>query len=68
MAKVTIRMWNNEGYHKDVAFLDEQQVRMSYTHMEPKLRHIAAPANAVRLVVDPKMFPEATEFEIIVEK
>ena len=26
--RVIIRMWTEEGYHKDVAFLDENQVHM----------------------------------------
>lgn len=70
MARVTIRIWNADGYHKDVAIISEEQVHMhSGNEMEAKGRHIMAPpTNAVRLVVDPKQFPEAVEFEVIVEK
>lgn len=68
MARVIIRMWTAEGYHKDVAFLDEQQVRMSYNGLEPKTRHLVNPVGAVRICIDPKLFPEAVEFEVIVDK
>ena len=66
--KVTIRMWTKEEYHKDVGVLSERQVHMSYQGMDPAARHMVPPIDAVRLVVDPKRFPEATEFEIIVER
>ncbi len=62
-----VRMWTKEGYHKDVATLDGQQVRMTYGDMEAKVRHLIHPTNAVRVVVDPKKFPEAIEFEVIVQ-
>jgi hypothetical protein len=61
-------MWNAEGYHKDVATLSEQQVHSNYVGMEAKTRHLVHPTDAVRVVVDPKMFPEAVEFEIIVQR
>ena len=65
---VTIRMWTENGYHKDVATLDARQVWSSYQVMECGVRHLVPPINAVRLVVDPKAFPEAIEFEVIVER
>ncbi len=66
--RVIVRMWTAEGYHKDVAFLDAQQVHMTYGDMDIGVRHIVQPINAVRVVVDPKAFPEAVEFEVIVER
>lgn len=68
MATVIVRMWTAAGYHKDVAILDEQQVRMSYAGMEASVRHLAHPTSAVRIVVDPAQFPEAVEFEVIVAR
>ena len=71
MAKVKnviVRMWTKEGYHKDVAILDADQVRMSYTGMEAKIQHIHPPIDAIRVVVHPEHFPEAVEFEGIVER
>lgn len=68
MSRVIVRMWTENGYHKDVAILDEQQIRMSYKDMDAKGRHVVVPPTlAVRVVVDPKLFPEAFEFEVIVE-
>lgn len=67
--KVIIRMWTKDEYHKDVAVLDEQQVRMRCQCMEPTMRHtMVSPVDAIRLVVDPKVFPEAIEFEVIVQR
>lgn len=65
---VILRMWTENGYHKDVAVLSEEQVHMSYQGMEPKGRHAIHPIDAVRIVVDPAQFPEATEFEVIVRR
>lgn len=65
--RVIVRMWTAEGYHKDVAVLSERQVHSSYHGMEPSLRHMAAPIDAPRVLVDPALFPEAVEFEVIVE-
>lgn len=65
--RVIVRMWTQEGYHKDVAIMDEHQVRMSYQGMDCNTRHLVHPINAVRVVVDPSLFPEAVEFEVIVE-
>ena len=66
--RVIIRMWTSNGYHKDVALMDEKQVHMNYGQMEPKSRHLVPPINAVRLIVDPKQFPEAVEFEVICQE
>lgn len=68
MARVIVRMWTKEEYHKDIVVMDEQQVRMGYVGTEAKTRHIIPPTCAVRVVIDPKQFPEAVEFEVIVEE
>ena len=68
MARVTIRMWTDKEYYKDVALLDEEQVRSHYQGMEIRQRHLVHPLDAVRVVVNPKLFPEAVEFEVIVER
>ncbi len=69
MARTIVRMWTADGYHKDVVFMDEIQVRMQYDETKAKPRHWgAAPVEAVRVVIDPKLFPEAVEFEVIVER
>jgi hypothetical protein len=64
--RVIVRMWTAEGYHKDVAFLSERQVHMSFAGMES--RHLVDPIDAVKVLVDPKQFPEAVEFEVIVQE
>lgn len=68
-SRTIIRAWTKDGYHKDLAVLDSDQVRMSHTDMEAKGRHVmAGNCGAVRLVVDPAVFPEMVEFEVIVEE
>ena len=69
MSRVIVRMWNPEGYHRDVAVLDERQVHMCHQGMEEiACRQLLHPIDAVRVVVNPKSFPEAVEFEVIVER
>ena len=68
MARVIVRMWTADEYHKDVAILDEEQVRLHWMGMEPANRHLVSHLDAVRVVVDPKQFPEAIEFEVIVQR
>ena len=67
MPRVIVRMWTDKGYHKDVATLSEKQVHSYMCGMEAKTRHLVHPVNAYRVVVDPSQFPEAVEFEVIVE-
>lgn len=67
--KVIVRMWTAEGYHKDVAILSDVQVHVYLQGMECKSRHCTTqPLDASRVVVDPKQFPEAVEFEVIVQR
>lgn len=69
MHAVIIRAWTKEGYHLDIGRLDDKQVRASSTGMEATTRHVTTdPIDAIRLVIDPKLFPEAMEFEVIVER
>ena len=68
-SRTIIRAWTKDGYHKDLAILDSDQVHMSHTDMEAKGRHImAGNIGGIRLVVDPAIFTEMVEFEIIVEE
>ncbi len=68
MANVIVRMWTKDEYHKDIVFMDEQQVRMHYQGTEAQSRHLIRPLDAVRVVIDPALFPEAVEFEVIVQR
>lgn len=61
-------MWTEKGYHKDVAILSEEQVHMSHEGMECRAVHLVRPVGGIRVVIDPKQFPEAVEFEVIVER
>lgn len=63
-SRTIVRMWTAEGYHRDVAVLDSDQVRMTSDGVRPSPR-LVDPFGQ-RLLFDPKDFPEAVEFEIIV--
>ena len=56
---VRVRMWTKEGYHKDVLVLDEQQTRMFCEPVHESMDGV---------VIDPKDFPEAIYFTIVVER
>jgi len=63
--KTVIRMWNAEGYHKDVAMLNEQQIVMTESRVkEPTSLMLCG--SSVSVVIDPKEFPEAVRFQILV--
>lgn len=65
---VTVRMWTKDGYHKDVALLDERQLHMHEGDAEPKGRHIIAGPSKRKsgVVILLEDYPEANEFEVIV--
>lgn len=66
-SKTIIRMWNKEGYHKDVAILDSDQVRMRVIKVtEPTGSMLMAGPTGISLVVDPSEFPEAVCFQVLV--
>jgi hypothetical protein len=64
MARVIVRAYNAEGYHKDIAFLDEQQVRMCYSKVK---ENEIADGGGVNVCIDPKDFPEMVYFQVIVK-
>lgn len=67
-SKTIVRMWNKDGYHKDVAVLDSDQIRMSEERVqEPasfNMQMIGGIGSSV--VIDASKFPEATCFQVIV--
>lgn len=66
-SKTIVRMWTAEGYHKDVLILDSEQVRMQEMGVRPSgASKLFDGPIGIRMVIDPKDFPEAVEFEIIV--
>lgn len=67
-SKTIVRMWNKDGYHKDVLLIDHQQVRMSEGRVKESSGSMMFASNpgSPRMVIDPASFPEAVCFEIIV--
>lgn len=64
MSKTIVRMWNRDGYHRDVLLMDSEQVR---THEDRVDRGLCrAEPFGVSMCIDPAKFPEAVCFEIIV--
>ncbi len=68
MAKVTVRMWTKDGYHKDVATIIENQAISYLCGMEKRIGPLTPPFDAGRISVIPAEFPEAIGFEVIVER
>jgi hypothetical protein len=56
---VIVRMWTKDRYHKDVLVFDDQQTRMTCVGIEETVDGIR---------IDPKVFPEATHFTIVVNR
>ncbi len=65
-SRTIVRGYTKEGYHKDLAILDSEQIRMSYHGMDQS-PHIVAPF-CPKVIVRPAEFPEMVEFEVIVEE
>lgn len=66
-SRVIIRMWTKDGYHKDVAVLDTDQVRMHSEGAGEPSSFIAVTGGYLgpSIVVDPSKFPEALCFQVI---
>ncbi len=66
-SRTIVRMWNKDGYHKDVLLIDTDQVRMHDSRVEDtRASMLFAGDHGPRMVIDPSKFPEAVCFEIIV--
>ncbi len=65
-SRTIVRGFTKEGYHKDLAVLDSEQVRSYYDGMD-KSPHLVAPF-VPKVIVRPADFPEMIEFEVIVEE
>ena len=62
-----VRAWNEQGYHRDILVIDEDQVRCSDSRVQQVSgAHLMAGTSGPRMRIDPKDFPEMVEFEIIV--
>lgn len=67
-SRTIVRAWNAAGYHRDILILDSNQVRMHDSACRHSPVYSIVPPIGVRMVIDPKDFPEMTEFEIIIEE
>lgn len=65
-SKTIVRAWNAEGYHRDILVLDSDQVRVHDSAVKESGLYAYAPPSGVRMVINPKDFPNMVEFEIIV--
>lgn len=64
---VTVRMWNAEGYLKDVATFDAKQLRCTESRVkDPTIEMIRLNRDSISVVIDPKDFPEAVAFQVII--
>lgn len=63
-----IRAWNAEGYHRDILVIDSRQVRMHSQGVSEPSAHQVVARDGLSMVINPKEFPEAVEFEVIIER
>lgn len=67
--RVTIRAWNDDGFHRDIAVLDETQVRLFTVGMDKVGEGEPTDSiDAVRLAIVPDDFSNVVRFEVIVER
>mgnify|MGYP001584232123 CR=1 FL=1 len=69
--RVTVRGFTKEGYQKDLAVLNHEQILMQQSGMKPAHPLDAMNAfnssSAIGIEVDPTMFPEMVRFCVLVE-
>ncbi len=68
-SKTIVRMWNKDGYHKDVLILDSDQVRMSESRVTETTGSMLCNSGGPfgpSMTIDPLQFPEAVYFQVMV--
>ena len=61
---VIVRSFTKDGYQKDIAMLDEKQVRMSDVRIDKSPRSF----DGIAVRINPEEFAEAAFFEVVVRK
>lgn len=67
-SETIVRMWNKDGYHKDVLIIDSDQVRMNEGRVEETKASMLYAGGGIgpSMVIDPSKFPEAVCFQVMV--
>lgn len=63
---VVIRAFNKDGYHKDIAIMDDRQVRQNDTRIRKPLSSMMSGLIGVGVRIDPSDFPEMVKFEVVI--
>ena len=65
--RVVIRMFNKDGYHKDVVIMSEQQVHSHDSRVEVE-NSLSCMTGLIGVVAgfNPSDFPEAVRFEVVI--
>jgi hypothetical protein len=67
--RVIIRGFTEAEYHKDIAYLDEQQIRMTSTGIDDACVQSLVELNGgCGVTIKPSQFPEMVRFEVLIQK
>lgn len=66
---VTIRAFNKDGYHRDIAVMSERQIHMADNRVDERCSGSALSGLiGVAAGIDPSLLPEMVRFEVVVNK
>lgn len=67
--RVVIRAFNEDGYHKDIAIMDEQQIRQTDVRTKDGATgSLHSGLIGVGVTIDPSAFPEMVRFEVVIDE
>jgi len=64
---VVIRGFTKEGYHRDLARMDEQQIRSTYGDVTDAISSMHTGLIGIGVRIDPSKFPEMAYFEVVIQ-
>lgn len=67
--RLVIRAFNKDGYHKDIALMDERQVWMTDVRVDVNnLKSFKSGLVGIGVGIDPTALPEMVRFEVIIQE
>lgn len=66
--RVIVRAFNEDGYHKDILIMDQEQVRMSDNRIGDIEESMFSGLIGIGGSVVPSLFPEMVRFEIVIKE
>lgn len=67
--RVVVRAFNEDGYHKDIAIMDERQLRQYDVRVDEDIQSsFSSGLVGVGASIDPTKFPEMVKFQVVIER